>query len=179
MSEAQEILDQLEREEEEELLLEEETPEPQLASREDMTPVEAEKKAETIEEKKARIAQVLSQGVVGHALQNFAETQGMWYAFVRENDTDISRFTQLGYRVATDVGKGMHGTGDGKYRIGDVILMEISLEDHMLIEEVKVERNKRKMDSPIKEYKERALAASQARGAAPPIDLMEDRGGVL
>ena len=176
MSDPREILEKFERKQEQE---KEEDIATALANRPDSTPAEAEKKAETIEEKKARIMQVLSQGVVGHALQNFAAKKGMWYAFVRENDTDISRFTQLGYRIATDVGKGMHGTGDGKYRIGDVVLMEIPLEDHMLIEEVKVEQNKRKMDSPIKEYKERAIAAARERGAAPPIDLMEQEHGGL
>lgn len=144
-----------------------------LADRKDSTPAKAEKTAEEIAAYKAKVAQVLSQGVVGHQLQMFDGEDDRRYAYIRETDADINRYKALGYRVETDMGKGMHGTGDGKRRIGDTILMSVPKDDYAIIEEFKREQNKKKMSSPIKEYKERAAAAAARGMAAPPIDLME------
>lgn len=146
-----------------------------LGERKDMSPEAATRQQEIIEEKKERIAQVLSQGVVGHALVDHKTEEGRRYVYVRENDADISRFTALGYRVETGQEKGMHGTGDGKRRIGDTILMSTDLDTYSLIEEVKTDRNLKKMNSPVKEYKERAAEAAARREAAPPVDFMETR----
>jgi hypothetical protein len=144
-----------------------------LSEREDQSPAEAQLKAEELAKKKARIAQVLSQGVVGHALELQERDTERRYVYVRENDADISRYNALGYRVETGHGEGMHGTGDGKRRVGDTILMSCAKEDYELICEVQQDRNRKKLNSPVKEYKARAEAAAKARQAAPPVDLME------
>jgi hypothetical protein len=144
-----------------------------LADRKDSTPAKAERTAEEIAAYKAKVAQVLSQGVVGHQLQMFDAEDDRRYAYIRETDADINRYKALGYRVETEMEEGMHGTGDGKRRIGDTILMSIPKDDYAIIEEFKREQNKKKMSSPIKEYKERAAAAAARGMAAPPIDLMQ------
>lgn len=144
-----------------------------LSNRKDLTPAKAERTAEELAAYKVKIAQVLSQGVVGHQLQMFDADDDRRYAYIRETDADINRFKALGYRVETDMDEGMHGTGDGKRRIGDTILVSIPKDDYAIIEEFKAEQNKKKLTSPITEYKERAAAAAARGTAAPPIDMLE------
>lgn len=147
----------------------------ELKDRKDSTPAKAEKTAEEIAAYKVKVAQVLSQGVVGYALQQFDRDDERRYCYVRENDADINRFRTLGYRVETDLGDGMHGTAEGTRRVGDTILMSIPKDDYAIIEEFKREQNKKKMSSPIEEYKKRAAEAAARGLAAPPIDLMENK----
>ena len=65
----------------------------------------------------------------------------------------------------------VHGAGDNRKRVGDVVLMSIPRERYDLIQSVREERRKKRQRSPIKEYKRRAAAAAAKGEAAPPLDL--------
>ncbi|MFC1750610.1 hypothetical protein ACFL2V_17595 [Pseudomonadota bacterium] len=92
------------------------------------------------------------------------------YAYVRELDIDIKKFEALGYRIETQEGEGLHGTGDNRRRVGDVILMSTDRARYDLIQEVKAERVAQRMDSPVRDYKKRAAQGVRA-DAAVEADL--------
>ena len=121
---------------------------------------------------KARLLQVLGMGLVTDAIRVEDADPNRRYAYVRERDIDIKKFEALGYTVETQEGEGTHGAGDNRRRVGDVILMSVDRARYDLIQEVKHERVARKMDSPVKEYKERA-ATAQAQTGVAPLDLNE------
>jgi len=138
-----------------------------------MTPEQALAKAAKLDEEKARIAEVLSRGIVTDMITVKDGRPDRRYAWVRENDGDISKFKMLGYDIETEAGTGEHQTGDDTRRVGDVILMSCSMEQYELIEEVRSEQKRKRLSSPVKEYKKRAEAAAAMGEAAPPVDFME------
>lgn len=111
-------------------------------------------------EKKARIAQVLSRGVLGEKLKSIireATPDGYAGKFVRHDAQDIIRAQNLGfvfnYRSGVDpVALGLHATPDGKIRVGDIVLMTITKEDQEILREVRTERMKAKLTKSKKEY---------------------------
>jgi hypothetical protein len=113
-------------------------------------------------EKKARIAQVLSRGVLGEKLKSIireATPDGYAGKFVRNDAQDIIRAQNLGfgfkYRADVDaVRLGLHATPDGKIRVGDILLMTITKEDQEILREVRTERMKAKLTKSKKEYLE-------------------------
>lgn len=127
----------------------------------EMSPEDATKKAESIQAKKARIAQVLSRGFVNDKLA-MAEAlpkdrRGFW---VRERQEDIDRMRALGGRLeerpADTNPRDIHGTGDNRVRVGDVVLMSLPREDYDLIQQVRSERKQARSGKPKREYLERA-----------------------
>ena len=138
-----------------------------------MTPDQALAKAAELDAEKARIAEVLSRGIVTDMITVRDGSPDRRYAWVRENDGDIAKFNMLGYEVEKEAGKGEHKTGDDVRRVGDVILMSCKMEQYQLIEEVRSEQKRKRLSSPVKEYKKRAEAAAARGEAAPPVDFME------
>ena len=118
----------------------------------ELTPEEALKKHA---EAKARIAQVLSVGSLSMHIQRImaalpSDRRG---ALIRDTDQDILRYETMGYRVEKGLKiEGLHDKGDGKLRVGDLILVTISVEDYAIIEEVRAEVTADKIDLPRKEF---------------------------
>lgn len=142
--------------------------------REDMTPKQAQAKAAELDKEKARIAEILSMGLVTDMIRVKDAKPDRRYAWIRENEGDIQKFQLLGYEIETAAGKGEHQTGDDRRRVGDVILMSCNRERYELIEEVRSEQKKKRLNSPVKEYKERAEAAARRGEAAPPVDFLQE-----
>ena len=140
----------------------------------DKTPKQAEQLAKNIQAEKARIAEVLGRGLVTDMIEVNDGDPSRRYAWVRERDLDIKKFEALGYRVETEAGEGAHGTGDNRRRVGDVILMSCDRDRYDLIEEVRREQRKKRLTSPVEEYKRRAAAAASRGEAAEPLDLLEE-----
>jgi hypothetical protein len=138
-----------------------------------VTPEQALAKAAELDKEKARIAEVLSRGIVTDMITVKDGRKDRRYAWVRENDGDIAKFKMLGYEVETEAGTGEHQTGDDTRRVGDVILMSCPMEQYELIEEVRSEQKRKRLASPVKEYKKRAAEAAARDEAAPPVDFME------
>lgn len=138
--------------------------------REDKTPSEAVTLAD--DEERARIAQILEMGLVTDMIAVKDKDPNKRYVWVRERDTDISKFSLLGYELEV-VGEEekVHGAGDNRKRVGDVVLMSIPRTRYDLIQSVREERRKKRQRSPIKEYKKRAAEAAARGEAAPPLDL--------
>lgn len=146
----------------------------QSAVRKDMTPEQAQARAAELDAEKARIAEVLSMGLVTEMIRVKDPDPARRYCWVRETEGDIQKYQLLGYEVETAAGKGEHQTGDNRRRVGDVILMSCDRDRYNLIEEVRSEQKKKRLTSPVKEYKERAEAAARVGEAAPPVDFLEE-----
>lgn len=149
------------------------TPKATLPRRQDLTPKEAQARADALAEEKKRIAEVLSRGLVTDMVHISDGDPDKRYVWVRERDIDMKKFQALGYSLETEAGESEHGAGDDRRRVGDVVLMSVARERYDLIEEVRREQRRKRIDSPIKEYKTRAEAAAQRGEAAPPVDFME------
>jgi len=132
------------------------------------------KKAEELSEEKARIAQILSSGLTADMLKVPEADPSKRYAYIRERDVDIAKYSSLGYELVTDQPAGEHDAGDGRRRVGDVVLMSIDRSRHELIEQVRLEQAERRKNVPIDEYKRRAAAGAMKGEAAPPLDLTEE-----
>lgn len=142
--------------------------------RKDMTPKQAQAKAAELDSEKARIAEILSMGLVTDMIRVKDAKPDRRYAWIRENEGDIQKFQLLGYEIETEAGEGEHQTGDDRRRVGDVILMSCDRERYELIEEVRSEQKRKRLTSPVKEYKERAEAAARRGEAAPPVDFLQE-----
>lgn len=145
-----------------------------LAEREDKTPDEAKAKAEELAEFESKVLQILSQGVTTHALNVQDADPNKRYVWVREDGDAISRMKSLGYVVEKEEGEGMHGTGDGTRRVGDVILMSISRDRYEIIQEVQRREKARRVADPIKKYKKQSEEGVQRGQAVPAIDLLAE-----
>ena len=142
----------------------------QSDERVDKTPAEAVKLAD--DDERARIAQILEMGLVTDMIAVKDKDPNKRYVWVRERDTDISKFSLLGYELeAVGEDEKVHGAGDNRKRVGDVVLMSIPRARYDLIQSVREERRKKRQRSPIKEYKRRAAQAAAKGEAAPPLDL--------
>lgn len=114
------------------------------------------------QEKKARIAQVLSKGILGEKLKSIQQActpDGYRSKFVRDKFEDIIRYQNLffGFTYREGAGDGMggvHATADGRIRVGDLVLMTIRIEDHEILQEVRTERTKNKLTQARREYHE-------------------------
>ena len=132
-------------------------------------PVSPREKALSIQEKRAKFVQVLSRGIVNDRLKladRVAEGyKGFW---VRDRPEDIDRVKALGGVIVEQDSmpeKGLHGTGDNRVKIGDVILMQINAEDYSVIQDIKSEWTRNRLTAGRRLYKENA-----ARGGVPIID---------
>lgn len=152
------------------LLRQKEEPE-ELEEREDLTSEEAVALAKSEAEQEAHIMQILSQGRMNAKVQSIldrlpADRKG---CLVRERDDDILHYEQLGYRVeAIDSVKGVHGTGDNRIRVGDLILMSTSLENFKRLQRVERTLTRRKLNLEKEGYM--SNAQSNVSAAIVPFD---------
>ena len=137
--------------------------------REDLTPEEAETRAE----KKAKIAQLLHRGLVNARLEVKDADPNYYYTWIREHDPDIERMHALGFEIVTKEGSesALHGTGDNRRRLGDVILMKTSRENYEIIQEVKTEKKARKSQLGKREYLRRVASSAYAAPALDPMNI--------
>lgn len=147
---------------------------PTLAERPDKTPEEAVELSR--DEKKRRLSQLLIRGELNDNLQRLIDKYvkpGDGYVFVRERDADINRYLNKFFHIVNADGKGIHGTGDGRIRAGDVILMTISAEDYALLNEVEREQLLIKINAPRNEYKQQVAEGVERGISAPAYDESE------
>lgn len=140
----------------------------------DKTPEEAEK---IRADKKARLVQALERGLTSSKLdipgvaympelQAFADAQKV-YAWARDTQDELDRLHGLGFTPETEKGKGLHGKGDSRRVVGDVVLVSTSRENYELLHEIKTERKSRRAQrSGKKEY----LAQARTNPDVPVID---------
>lgn len=135
------------------------------ASRSEISPEEA---ARIAEEKIARVTQVLSKGILNEKLASIIERsvpKGRIGKFVRDSEEDIIRYQNLGYTFEVNAGaRGLHGTGDGRIRVGDLVLMTISQEDREILNIVRNRAIQQKLSAGRKEYTRPAERAAEASG---------------
>lgn len=128
-----------------------------LDEREDLEPNEAKVRAMDLQEKRAHFIQVLSRGVVNDRLNVKAKVpKGRRALWVRDRDEDIQRIVSLGGRLETtdEIGEaGLHGAGDNRIRVGDVVLMSISQEDHEILQDIKAEWTRNRLSAARNEAK--------------------------
>lgn len=129
---------------------------------EDKTPEEAIKLVEKIKESRSKVAQVLRRGRTLDALDRILARvpKGFVGQFAREDELSVARKEALGFEVFIDPDlrddEAPHGTGDGRIRIGDQILMIIPEAEHAAIKIEKYERAERRREArnPKKEAQE-------------------------
>ncbi len=139
-----------------------------------LTQAQAAHKAETLDDKKKRIAQILSVGRTAEMLRVKHQDPNKRYAYIRDRDVDIDQYRSLGYELELNQPQGGgHATGDSRIKVGDVVLMSIGREEYNLIEEVKDEMVKRRheVNPGQRDYMQQAQAAADRGEAAPPIDF--------
>ncbi len=125
-----------------------------LTTQEDEMSVDEAKRIHA--EKKARIAQILERGVIAEKITIRDGDPNKYYVWVRTREEDIDRYRALGFEIETQAGDRIHPTGDGKRVVGDVVLMSISMEEHLIIEEVKEDRRKKRRYEAEARYKKAA-----------------------
>lgn len=137
--------------------------------RKDVTPEEA---VQIRESKIAKITQVLSRGLLNDKLEGIlknATPAGRVGKFVRDRPEDIMRYENLGYTFDVKPGAtGLHGTGDTRVRVGDVVLMTISVDDFELLREINARTVRQKLGVARKEYHN--LTESRSDLAMPAFD---------
>ncbi len=137
----------------------------------DMTVKEIETKAQ----RKARLAQVLSRGIVLSRLETPVEKLkeiGIVGCWVRENDDDINRYEALGFELETGMGAGKD-TGDNRQRVGDSVLMSTSQENWDIIQEINIERRKKRS---VKKAKAEYVRQARTNPDIPIIGDVDEGG---
>ncbi len=117
------------------------------------TASDAEKIAERAR-KKARLVQVMDKGFLQTRLAEANKIADGWVGlWVRDTNEDVARMDALGAELVTDdkIG-GLHGAGDGRKRVGDLILMRMPQDDYELIQEVRSEQRLARLARGRKEY---------------------------
>lgn len=137
----------------------------------ELTPEEA---TELRAKKKARVSQVLSRGVLSEKLQNILDQNtpdDRAGKYILDREEEIVRYQNLGYtfEYAEGVKQQRGMTGDGRIRVGDLVLMTISREDLEILREVRSETVKARLGAAKKEYAAHAMAEAE-RGGAVPFD---------
>ncbi len=139
------------------------------ATREDKTPEEAE----TLAQKKAKLAQVLQRGMVADRLKVKNPDPDKVYEWIREEDTEMERHLALGFALEMEDGSTknrLHDTGDNRCRVGDVVLMSTSVENYELIQQVRMDQKAKKSTLGKEEYLRRA------RSARPDVPILDPLG---
>ncbi len=139
------------------------------ATREDKTPEEAV----SLSERKAKLAQVLQRGMIADRLKVKNPDPDKVYEWIREEDTEMDRHLALGFVLELEDGSTqnrLHGTGDNRCRVGDVILMSTSVENYDLIQQVRMDQKAKKSTLGKEEYLRRA------RSARPDVPILDPLG---
>lgn len=136
--------------------------------RKDLTPKEAE---DLRKQKKARLTQVLSRGIINEKLETImagAVPEGRVGKYVRDSEEDIVRYQNLGFSFQyKDNATGLHGSADNRIRVGDLVLMTIDKEDSSILKEIRHERVKQNMEYGRKAFMEAALREAESGGPVP------------
>lgn len=160
------------------------SPEPNLVARreslaqepslleEEPTPEEA---VEIRARKKARIAQLMTRGILNSRLSALCEAvvpDGRFGKFVRDESGSIIRFQNLGYDFVYREDKTVEAEMDANNRIsvGDVVLMTISKDDHEILKEIRVEGIQKKLGASRKEYQDLVARGVSTEGAVAGFD---------
>ncbi len=133
------------------------------------------KEIETKAQRKARLAQVLSRGIVLSRLETPVEKlkeNGMVGCWVRENDDDINRYEALGFELETGMESGKD-TGDNRQRGGDSDLMSTSKEHCDSIQEINTERRKKRS---VKKAKAEYVRQARTNPDIPIIGDVDEGG---
>lgn len=144
------------------------------------TPEEAEAIRET---KKARIAQIMSGGILNERMQSIVDAatpDGYKSKFVMDSKDFIIRYSNLGFGWTYKEGSsGLHDTSDGRIRVGDLVLMTVSDEDYSILDEIRTEKVKEKLSAGRDEYHRRTQEAGQEEGVSEDrsiLDVVSTRG---
>lgn len=121
----------------------------------DLTPKEVMDKIKKIQVAKSEAAQVLSRGQAIDGIERLMAyvPEGFVGEFKRENDMDIARAEAMDFKVFFDEKANTEsstGTGDGRIRWGDCVLMIIPEEKYIARRLLKAERlaERRKLHDP-------------------------------
>ena len=121
-------------------------------------------------QKKFRMAQVLTRGVLNAKLEsvyNASVPTGCAGKFIRDDFESIIRYKNLGYTFEYSEGANkLYGTPEGHIRVGDVVLMTISTEDLEILREVRAEATRKRLGAARKEY----VQQTEAQEGMRPID---------
>lgn len=128
----------------------------------EMTREEVQRRAE---EQKARIAELLSRGLMNDRLAVPDGDPNRHYVWVREREEDVDRYIELGYRLEREAGEGEHETPDNRRRVGDLVLMSTEMSNREVILQVKEEMKEKNLKMGEKEY----LEPAKSRGEVPVI----------
>jgi hypothetical protein len=143
------------------------------SEKEEPTPSEAE---EIHKQKVAKVSQVLSRGILNEKLSavfNDSVPEGWGGRFVRDTEDDIIRYSNLNFGFTYRKGaKGLHEGGDGRVRVGDLVLMTISPEDRAVLKEAKLLQVRRKLEEGRRQY---ARDSEKAPPGIQPFDESEAR----
>lgn len=123
-------------------------------------------------EKKARLTQVLSRGILSDKLKGIARAatpEGYVGKFVRERQEDVMRYQNLGWGFTYREGapRGLHDPATNYIRVGDVVLMTIQKDDHEILREIQADRVKSNLSKSRREYVSESQKEAQTGGAVP------------
>jgi hypothetical protein len=140
----------------------------------ELTPDEAEVYA-IYAQKNARVAQILSRGVTNDKYQRVLETsvpQGRRGKFVRDTEDDIIRHQELGFAFiySEDANKGPNSDHLNRIRVGDTVLMTISIMDQLVLKKGRNDKVKWKLDAGKREYFEPAEKQEQTTRGIKSFD---------
>lgn len=131
---------------------------------------------ETTQEKRARFARVLERGFINDRL-NVELPPHLHGEWVLDDPVAIDRARALGFDIDKEYAtkRGLHSSGDGAAKVGDVIFMVQSMEDHMLMEEIRQKRFEDMHGKPGKpsQKEEREYAAS-VKAKAPEVPIIDE-----
>lgn len=137
----------------------------------EMTPEEA---LERRKERKARLANVLRRGPTNDRLANVIKVcvpDGRRGKFILEQQEAIIRASNKGFTFDYhDKAPKEHLSPDGKVRVGDLVLMTISVEDRELHREIRQDAIRKNIAKGKKVYVEKAQAEAE-RSGVHPIEL--------
>lgn len=141
----------------------------------DINPEPSPEEAEEIRaQKKARIAQIMSRGILNERLQSVYDAgvpESRHGKFVRDDQGSIVRYSNLGYTFEyNEDSLGEHATADNRIRVGDVVLMTISKDDHEILKEVRLDGIKKKLGASRREYKDQVARGMDAETGVAGFD---------
>ena len=140
----------------------------------EMTAQEAKEKADRTE---AELLQVLNRGATIDRLGVKNPDPGRHYEWCRDEDSQITRWKTLGYTVDTDDEKdptGLHGTGDNRIVVGDVVRVSCTMERYELLEKLKAQRKEKRRKLNAK--KQHVQKMRKDNPLVPVLDPLNEGG---
>lgn len=117
----------------------------------------------SVAERKARISQALTRGLINDALADIDHPPDIRCVWIRETDEDIARRKMMGYVIEMRYGEKFvdHDRSDNIRRFGDCILMSCTMENFEMIEEVRREQITLLKDAGRREFLTKAAGVSE------------------